>query len=550
MKVLFVHQKPPEATVERTVLDCVASFGKYSQHEIQCVSYSELYCCIDQIHSYDCICLYKFHINNENYLDLKTKIKIKNFKGLKAVFLEEEYFLLHDKIENILFMDIQLIFSALPAEYMRKIYGERLKNQKLIKVYHGYLEDYMFDLEEVPYKDRPIDVSYRALKLPAFYGRLGLEKNLIGEKFSYHAAGMDLELDISNDINKRLWGRDWHQFLQKSKAVLGVEGSSSVVDSGRKIFDAAIEYEKRNPEAPFEKIEKMHFNGLDISDMQRSLSPRNFEYSAFKCLMILYEGAYEGVLIPHRHYVPLKKDFSNIQEVVEILKSPLKAQEIINNAYQEIALNPAYHFRRYVEIFDRALDEYADQKVTVHIPDQLLEVPNSLSETRVEPAAGNIYQFIKKFLDERLDRNSALYRILQYGVKMVKETLELWHVVRQYAENIGATLGWFLILLPQKREFVPVLSALLHLQKREEYLGRPIINIRNTNDYCSIESIYPAYNLISFKELISFLVELKQEYLLFNLASSWHLNDIFRRDFAVKMRPSAYRFMKKMVEYP
>jgi hypothetical protein len=68
------------------------------------------------------------------------------------------------------------------------------------------------------------------------------------------------------------------------------------------------------------------------------ISPRCFEAAAMKTLMVLYPGEYSGRLMPFRHYIPLQKDHSNMQEVVEILHNPARAQSIIEAAYRECAL--------------------------------------------------------------------------------------------------------------------------------------------------------------------------------------------------------------------
>ena len=47
----------------------------------------------------------------------------------------------------------------------------------------------------------------------------------------------------------------------------------------------------------------------------RTISPRHFEASALRLCQILLEGKYSGVMRPMVHYIPLKKDFSNFDEV-------------------------------------------------------------------------------------------------------------------------------------------------------------------------------------------------------------------------------------------
>jgi hypothetical protein len=73
-------------------------------------------------------------------------------------------------------------------------------------------------------------------------------------------------------------------------------------------------------------------------------------------LMILYEGTYSGRLVPWRHYVPLKKDHSNMAEVVEVLRDEGRAQAIVDTAFSEVALNPDNSFAAMVRQVDSAID--------------------------------------------------------------------------------------------------------------------------------------------------------------------------------------------------
>ena len=47
----------------------------------------------------------------------------------------------------------------------------------------------------------------------------------------------------------------------------------------------------------------------------RTISPRHFEAAALRVCQVLFEGRYSGVMEPMRHYIPLRKDFSNFDEV-------------------------------------------------------------------------------------------------------------------------------------------------------------------------------------------------------------------------------------------
>src|SRR5262249_32355796 len=71
-----------------------------------------------------------------------------------------------------------------------------------------------------------------------------------------------------------------------------------------------------------------------------------------------------GILKPDVHYIPLKKDFSNIAEVVRKLKDVPYLQHVADIAYREIALNPLYSYKRFVAQVDQMLEEEAAARTT------------------------------------------------------------------------------------------------------------------------------------------------------------------------------------------
>ena len=62
---------------------------------------------------------------------------------------------------------------------------------------------------------------------------------------------------------------------------------------------------------------------------------------------ILLEGNYNGVLTPWRHYVPLKSDYSNLDEVLGVVGDVARMQAIADRAYEEVVASQAWSYRRF-----------------------------------------------------------------------------------------------------------------------------------------------------------------------------------------------------------
>ncbi|TMI97764.1 MAG: glycosyltransferase family 1 protein [Bacillati bacterium ANGP1] len=86
-----------------------------------------------------------------------------------------------------------------------------------------------------------------------------------------------------------------------------------------------------------------------------TVSPRLFEAAAFHCTLIQHEGEYAGILQPERHYIRVRRDYSNIQDVVERVKDAAYCREIASNAHRDLIASGTYSYRAFVARFDRAL---------------------------------------------------------------------------------------------------------------------------------------------------------------------------------------------------
>ncbi len=69
--------------------------------------------------------------------------------------------------------------------------------------------------------------------------------------------------------------------------------------------------------------------------------------------LVLFEGEYSGVIKPNEHYIPLKDDYSNVEEVFALLDDVTYLNELTERAYRDIVLPEAYSYRRFVAGVDR-----------------------------------------------------------------------------------------------------------------------------------------------------------------------------------------------------
>lgn len=257
---------------------------------------------------------------------------------------------------------INIIFSVEPEDEWAAIYNTVDRPQvKIYRVLTGYLDDArvaIINKFSDRSENRPIDIGYRtAGKSLPWFGRHGYLKQQIADVFAPKAKQLGLNVDISTSAADTLLGNAWYQFLCQCKYTLGVEGGTSILDLDGSIKQKTEEYYARHPDAAFEEIENACFPGLDGEFRGYAISPRHLEACAARVCQVLTEGDYNGILLPGRHYIAVKRDFSNVDEVLETIKRDDLRKEITESAYQDIVESGKYTYRRFVDfVIERSID--------------------------------------------------------------------------------------------------------------------------------------------------------------------------------------------------
>jgi hypothetical protein len=228
---------------------------------------------------------------------------------------------------------------------------------RFVPVLTGYVPLDAESLRPVPMRARPISIGYRGWNLGYWYGDLGREKVLIGKWMKEACERRGLAADIAWEEAERFYGDDWFGFLGRCKATLGTESGSNVFD-----FDGTlrrrVEAELRaNPGATYEEVHAKHLAAHEGKIVQNQISPKVFEAIACRTALILFEGRYSGVLEPQRHYIPLKKDFSNVDEVLGQVQDDDYLEALTSRAHRDIVQSGRYSYRGFVERFDDVLEE-------------------------------------------------------------------------------------------------------------------------------------------------------------------------------------------------
>jgi hypothetical protein len=248
---------------------------------------------------------------------------------------------------------VTYVFSpASPPEWEQIYEGADFDNTHFETILTGYVDDTTVKRIEKRAKahhDRPIDLGYRSWYTQPFYGRHARLKPKLAEVFSESAPRYELVTDISTDFEDALWGDKWFDFLLDCKYTCGVEGGTSIFDRDGSIAERTKEWMKEHPDATFEEIEAACFPGLDGTFGYRLMGPRHLEAVMTRTCQVLIEGSYGGTLEAGVHYIPLRRDFSNIDEVLQIMKDDTGRAEMVERAYQDVILSGRWSYATFAD---------------------------------------------------------------------------------------------------------------------------------------------------------------------------------------------------------
>jgi hypothetical protein len=244
---------------------------------------------------------------------------------------------------------IDCVYTCLEPSEFPKVYGRYTEVPKLVSNIPGYVSEQILDAGRrftVPFEQRTVDVGYRGRPLPAYLGRGAMEKHEIGVRFSDLAQHSGLRLDIATGEGDRLYGDAWYRFMANCRCVLGVESGVSAFDLEDEVL---TEYNQR-----------LRLGlGVGLDDLEtlprwedvvryRTVSPRHFEAASLRVCQVLFEGHYSGVMKPMVHYIPLRKDFSNLDAVLEMCRDDALCRTLTDNAHRDLIASGEYGYERFV----------------------------------------------------------------------------------------------------------------------------------------------------------------------------------------------------------
>ena len=267
----------------------------------------------------------------------KSAKRFKERKGKLVVFIGNEYDLMAEKIDFVNSSQANFVCSQLPIQSARWIYSD-CASIKVLAMPHA-LNPAIYAPPPASHK-RSIDIGFRGAAYPLFIG--DLERQTILNYFQDVGSSQNLNCNIRYEKLIRL---EWRNFLYNCISIIGAESGSYYLDRGGQIISSAKKYLKTHPNISFEELHTLFFEALPKNVNTKCISSRHFEPIGTKTCQLLLEGKYNGILHADIHYISIKKDLSNIDDVIERLKDNKYRTQMVEKTYEYIMDVHTYQHR-------------------------------------------------------------------------------------------------------------------------------------------------------------------------------------------------------------
>lgn len=271
---------------------------------------------------------------------LKTAHWFDTRKGKLAIFIGNEYDCLKDKIKFIHQTEADYVCTQLPLKTACWLYGERGGKTHVIAMPHA-LNPVIF--RPIPNAVRHVDIGFIGARYPVWIGEC--ERNDFIEAVRMALNRFELKGDIRIGAGN-IPREEWRDFLSGCHGIPGSEAGTYYLDRHGDLIDKAKSYVQKNPMATFNDIQNI-FSQSQHTEYRsgKCISSRHFEAIGTKTCQILLEGDFNGILEPGQHYLCVKKDLSNLGEVLREFQDETRRRQITEQTYSYVLETNTYRHR-------------------------------------------------------------------------------------------------------------------------------------------------------------------------------------------------------------
>jgi hypothetical protein len=236
---------------------------------------------------------------------------------------QDEYDEAHVLDEWLVELGTDVVYSIFGGAELDALYPRAVRATRFERCLTGYVDE--ADLARPAVRaarrqdERLVDVAYRAGQLPYRLGSHAQLKHRLAEAFEDATARHGLRADISTAERGVLLGDAWFELLASARCVLGTESGASALDPRGEVRALERSLRAADPGLSFAEFAARMPPGWDDHRFF-AISPRHFEAAMVGACQVLVEGAYDGLLEPGVHYLPVRRDLRDVDDACERMR--------------------------------------------------------------------------------------------------------------------------------------------------------------------------------------------------------------------------------------
>ncbi len=292
--------------------------------------------CLNKISDYDLIIVSHAATGDDMTKLLDTQAGFSGRRGKLAVFIGNEYDLMSDKISFIKETGAEYICTQLPLDAAQWLYQECFSGT-ILPLPHALNPERFRPMSNVR---RDIDIGFIG---DLYFPWVGdIERTNLINFFSANGELLGLDYYITA---QRINGDDWGRFLNACKGIIGAESGTYYLNGRGEVLRRAKDYMAIYPETPFPRLFELFFRDIVRPVSGKAISSRHFEPIGTKTCQLLLEGNYNGILKADEHFIPIRRDLSNVLDSVEKLKDEAYRLAMVERTYDYVMSSHTYQHR-------------------------------------------------------------------------------------------------------------------------------------------------------------------------------------------------------------
>lgn len=290
---------------------------------------------------------------------------VAGFPGIRIVVLQDEQENTLAVRKRISSLKPHILFTTLPPGAWPTVFPKEVFNEtRVVRLLTGYARQGSLpsDLSLLPLKERRLTLGYRVTPHVWRWGELGKLKIEVGQRFHHACRERGIPADIAWTEQAKIYGDDWLRFNASCQGVLGSESGASIFDWHGDLQRRETQFRHTHPTATCDDF-LAEIAGQEVSFDTGQISPRVFEATITQTALVMVEGTYAGLLRPEEHYLPIKRDFSNIEEVLDRMADLENLQKMADRAYDHLIKSGKFSYKAMAEKIDSEIQIADDAKI-------------------------------------------------------------------------------------------------------------------------------------------------------------------------------------------